>query len=125
MAGLSTPQILVNNEVIGIKPNSFEYDEGFGERNVRTKSAGGASRQIVVTRNVETEKSTVKFVLFTEDSSISVVRQWLNNIDANVIQASDSGFNRTFNQAIITGNPTNGLGVDGEIPLEWESQPAV
>jgi len=124
MAGLATPTIQVNGDTIAIKPNSFEYDEGFGERNVRVKSAGGASRQTVVTRDVESQKSGFKFTLLTEDISIDLVREWLALEDANVVQAADVGFGRVFNQAIITSVPKNMLGVDGEIEIEWESKPA-
>ena len=125
IAGLATPQILVNGATVGIKPNSFDYDEGFGERNVRVKSAGGSSRQMVVTENVETQKSGIKFTLLTEDTSITIVRGWLALKDQNIIQAGDVGFDRVFNQAIITNVPKNMLGVDGEMEIEWESQPAV
>lgn len=124
MAGLATPTIQVNGETIAIKPNSFEYDEGFGERKVRIKSAGGSSRQTVVTGDVETQKSSFKFTLLTEDTSIEQVLEWLQKVDTNVVQAADVGFTRVFNQAIITTPPKNLLGVDGEIEIEWESKPA-
>lgn len=124
MTGLATPTIQVNGDTIGIKPNTFEYDEGFGERKVRVKSAGGSSRQTVVTRDVETQKSSFKFTLLTEDVSVDLVREWLAKEDTNVIQAADVNFTRVFNQAIITTPPKNLLGVDGEIEIEWESKPA-
>ncbi len=125
MSGLATPQIIINNEVIAIKPNSFTYDEGFGERSVRVKSSGGGSKTIVVTRNVETEMSTCKFVVLTEDTTLAKLRVWLNNLDNNVVQVSDTGFQRTFSQAIITNKPEAALGADGETEIEWMSQPAV
>lgn len=125
MATLATPQIVVNNETIGIKPNSFTYTEGFGERKVRVKSTGGGQKEIITTRDVETELSMCKFIIYAEDTPIETVRDWLANVDANVIQAADGNFQRTFTQAIITNNPEVNLGVDGEVEVEFQSAPAV
>ena len=38
---LSVPSVIVNNETIAIVPNSFSYDGGEGEINVRAASGGG------------------------------------------------------------------------------------
>lgn len=124
MGGLSVPQIIVNDEVIAIKPNSFSYTEGFGERTVRTKSAGGGNTTIVVTENAETQTSMVKFTILTEDTSIEKVRGWLALKDANRIQAGEGSFSRTFAQAVITNNPEAALGESGEIALEFTAQRA-
>ena len=44
MPGLNVVQLTVNNEAIGIKPNSFSYKTGRGERRVRTKMSGSNIR---------------------------------------------------------------------------------
>ena len=92
---------------------------------VRVKSGGGGAKKIVVTENAETQTSTVKFTLLTEDSAIKTVRGWLQLRDANRIEIVEQGITRTFTQAIITNNPENAIGESGEIPLEWVSQAAV
>ena len=125
MGGLSVPQILVNDEVVYIKPNSFSFTEGAGERNVRTKSGGGGAVAIVVTENAETQTSMVKFTLLTEDSSLERIRGWLNLFDANRIEAGDGSFARTFSQATITNNPEAALGESGEVEIEWTTQKSV
>ena len=40
MATLFAPTVLVNNVSVAIKPNSFSYKEGFGERKVRNRMSG-------------------------------------------------------------------------------------
>ena len=42
MPALSSPTIVINGDVIAIKPNTCKYTEGRGERIVRTQSTGGA-----------------------------------------------------------------------------------
>jgi hypothetical protein len=125
MAAISTPAIVVNNTPVGIKPNSFTYTEGFGERNVRTASAGGSAKETVVSENVETQMSTVKFTLFTTTDNLTLARQWANNKSSNVIEASDTGFTRSFTNAIITNDFEVNAGVDGEFELEFKSDSAV
>jgi hypothetical protein len=122
---LSTPSIVVNNENIKIKPNSFIYTEGFGEYVKRTESAGGGSVSTVSARNLETAKSMIKFTLEPLAVNADKIREWKNNFDNNVIQATGiDGFTRSFTSAIMTTDPEIGLSADGEIPLEWESDPA-
>lgn len=126
MPGLFAPTIVVNNATVAIKPNSFSYKEGFGERNVRVASTGGGGRSIVTTENVETQMGSCKFTLYTTADNIAAVRSWLANGSANMVEASDrSGWSRTFQQAIITNDPDLNLGVDGEIEVEFMSNPAV
>ena len=125
MGAISTPSIVVNNTPVGIKPNSFTYTEGFGERNVRVASAGGAAKETIVTENVETQMSTVKFTLYTTSDNLTLSRQWAANKDSNVIEASDTNFTRSFTSAIITNDFEVSAGVDGEFELEFKTQAAV
>jgi hypothetical protein len=125
MGGLSVPQILVNDEVVFIKPNSFTFSEGAGERNVRTKSGGAGAVVLVVTENAETQTSKVKFTLLTENSSLDKIVSWLNNFDNNRIEAGEGSFARTFSQATITNDPEAGVGESGEVEVEWTTQRAI
>lgn len=125
MTALATPQLIVNDIVFLIKPNSLSYTEGFGERKVRVKSAGGGSKVIVVTRDLESEYSMVKFTAFTEDVSIETIRGWQEKLAANTIRFSDAGLQRAVTQAIVTNDPEINFGVDGEIDIEFQGNPAV
>lgn len=125
MAALSTPTIIINNTPLAIKPNSFSYTEGFGERNVRIASAGGSAKETIITENVETQMSMVKFTLYTTTNNVGLARQLAANLDANTIEASDSGFTRTFSRAIIVNDFEVSAGVDGEFELEFKTVAAV
>jgi len=122
---ISTPSIVINNENIKIKPNSFSYTEGFGEAIKRTESAGGGSVSTVTARNIETAKSMIKFTLEPLAENADKVREWKNNFESNVIQATgENNFTRSFTSAVLINDPEIGLSADGEISLEWESDPA-
>lgn len=124
MAALFAPTILVNSVSVAIKPNSFSYTEGFGERKVRVASGGGATLAQVISEDVETQLSTCKFMLYTTSENVKLIREWQANNEANVVQASDTktNFNRTFSNAIITNDPDIALGVDGEVEVEFTSK---
>jgi len=125
MAAISTPAIVVNNVPVGIKPNSFSYTEGFGERNVRVASAGGSAKETIVSENVETQLSMVKFTLFTTSGNLTLAREWAANKGNNVIEASDDNFTRSFTNAIITNDFEVSAGVDGEFEIEFKTTAAV
>lgn len=126
MAALFAPTVVVNNVAVAIKPNSFSYTEGFGERKVRTSSAGGSSTSQVVSEDIETQMSTCKFTVYTTSDQVDAIRTWQTNLDANAIEVTDRGsFNRTFLNAIITNDPEVSLGVDGEVEVEFTSKRAV
>lgn len=125
MPALSTPTIVINNIPTSIKPNSFSYTEGTGERNVRVASAGGNAKETIITENVETQMSMVKFILYTTTDNIGLARELAKNLDSNTIEASDNGFTRTFSRAIIVNDYEVAAGVDGEFELEFKTVAAV
>lgn len=125
MAAISTPTVVLNNIPVAIKPNSFSYTEGFGERNVRVASAGGSAKETIITENVETQMSMVKFMLYTTSDNLTLARELAANLDANTIEVSDNGFTRTFSRAIIVNDFEIAAGVDGEFELEFKTVAAV
>ena len=122
MSALNIVQITVNNEPVGIKPNSFKFKAGVGDRTVRTKMSGN-NIDTVVSTDVETSKAMCSFTLLTEADTAPTVIQWQDNLDANVVVGQDSftGKTYTFNKAIIISDPEFGTGVDGETEVEFES----
>ena len=124
---LYSPAIVVNNVTVAIKPNSFAYTEGNGERKIRVASSGGSATQNCMSEDFETAFSMCKFTVYATLDNVALVKTWLTNKDANVVQASDelTGFTRTFQEALIINNPEVALGVDGEIEVEWNTRPAV
>jgi len=122
MGALNVVQMTINNEAIGIKPNTFEFTPGRGDRRVRTKMSGN-NKQTVLSVDKETEFSKVMFTLITETDTAKKIMEWQDNFDANVIVAQDDGGNTyTFNQAILLTDPSIKSGVDGETPIEFQSE---
>ena len=123
MATLFAPTVMVNNVSVAIKPNSFSYKEGFGERKVRIASGGGGTLTQVVSEDIETQLSTCKFMLYSTSDNVTLVRTWQTNSDANAVEVTDKdNFSRTFANAIITNDPDVSLGVDGEVEVEFTSR---
>jgi hypothetical protein len=126
---LSTPQIIVNNVTVSIKPNSFSYTEGFGEQEMRVQSAGGNSVETVWAQNVNMSLSDVKWEMEPTDENIELIRTWKINQNDNAITAhstsSDGTLTRSFDNAALTNNYEVNLKSDGAISLEWKARPAV
>ena len=127
MAGiaLNGVQIKVNGQVIDYEPSTFEYDEGFGERMQRIKTAGGQTRTTVATENLATKFGSVKFTLLSEDISADLVRSWLARINNNLIECTQPGsrWGRTFTNSLITNNPKVQASHDGKIEVEFQTDP--
>jgi len=125
MATLFAPTVQVNGDTIAIKPNSFSYTEGFGERKVRVASSGGGATTQITSEDIETRISTCRFMLYSTEDSVALIRDWQDRRSANAIEVSDKDvFKRNFQKAIITNDPNVALGVDGEIEVEFTSNPA-
>ena len=126
MSALASPSVVVNGDSVSIKPNSFKYTEGRGERIVRPQSSGGGAVTNVISQNIETLRSKCSFTLISTSENVEKIKTWLDNIEANTIQVSDRGnFTRGFQSAIITNDPDINLGADQDIEVEFESKPAV
>lgn len=124
MGALANPIVTINDVNIAIKPNSFSYKDGFGERNVRTQSSGPGQSEIVVTENGETELSMAKFTLIATEDNANIVRTWLNNLENNTIHAVQGSFSRAFRKCTVVNNPDINIGQDGEIEVEFNGEKA-
>ena len=125
MAAIATPAVIVNGVNISIKPNSLVYTEGFGEYKIRTASAGGARKEQVFTKDIESAYSMVKFTLYTTAENISFHREWKANEDTNTLQWVDSGVSRTVDQATVINEAEIAAGVDGEFEVTFHGNSAV
>ena len=124
MQALANPIVTVNDVNIAIKPNSFSYTDGFGERNVRPQTNGPNVVENVVTENPETELSMCKFMLISTDDNANIVRTWLNNLDNNTITAVQGSFSRSFRRGTVINNPEIAISQDGEIEVEFKCEKA-
>jgi len=125
IVALANPTVIVNNSPVSVVPNSVSYTEGFGEQAVRTQSAGGGSVQTVLSNNVETNMSMVKFSIFNTAENIELVRTFKVNSNDNVISITGEGLTRSFNNVALTNDYEVNLGADTTIDLEFTGDPSV
>lgn len=125
---LSVPSILVNNQTWQIVPNSFMYDGGEGETNVRSASGGGGSSSSVHSEDAESKIGKCKFdayLLSNLDSQVAILKE---NTGANTVQAlqrSNDGDSVTLSWAnmSLVNNVEREASADGVVSLEFEGDP--
>jgi len=122
---LANPTVLINNLSVAIVPNSCTYTEGKGEQSVRVQSAGGGSVQSVLSNDIETNLSMVKFDMSATAENIETILTWKNNANANVISISGNGLTRSFANAALTNDYEVSLGSDSVISLEFKADAAI
>lgn len=122
---LSNPTVQVNDVTIAIIPNSLSYKTGTGNKTVKSSSAGGDSIEIIVTDDVESKKSMVKFKLFTTAANLAAVKSW-TKLYSSTIRVSEAGAAvESFSQMVIINEPERAIGADGELEVEWEGAPVL
>jgi len=84
---LSTPTVIINNDTYKIVPNSFMYDGGEGETNVRAASSGGGNVESVHSIDAESKIGVCKFDIFLLPGVDKDIATWKENTGANSIQA--------------------------------------
>lgn len=122
---ISSPTLVVNNQVVDVVPNSIKFTEGKGEQSVRPASNGGASVKNIYSDNIEMKKSMVSFAVYPTNEIIDLLRTWKSNINANAIVIASSSFTRTIVRAALISNYEVPLGADTQIDLDFEGDPAV
>jgi len=121
---LSTPQIIVNNIVFPIVPNSLVYTEGFGEYNMRGSSVGAGKTEVVFSENSENKISKINFELFPTAENVESIREWKAAQNDNAIEIVDSELQRTFTNAALINDYEVNIGADTTISVEFVSDPA-
>ncbi len=118
---ITTPALLINNEVIDIVPNSLSFTRGVGTRTVKPQSAGGSQLTNVTFVNVEEAKGHIKFKVYNTEENISKIQTIQDAFDANVAQfTSKEGLNGTMQNAIIINDPEFVLGADSTTEVEMQ-----
>ena len=120
---LSNPTVEVNNQVIGIVPNSVKYKNGKGDKNLRPQSAGGNSIEMIATENAETKKGMVSFELYNTQTNDDLVASWQDAVDGVAIRLSDGSFVKPFRRMHVINDPEFALGADGMVPVLFEGDP--
>jgi hypothetical protein len=123
MIQLTDATVLVNNEAIGIMPNSLAFNEGLGEQKVRSVSIGNGKTETVYSRDLETNLGMVKFELPVTPQTIELLRAWKSNANQNVVQIAGStpegDVTRTFSSAALVTDYEVGVGSETTIEAEF------
>ena len=120
--GLATPSITVNNNTVGIVPDSFKYKSGVGNRTVSTQSAGGDSVDIIITEDVTTKKSYCAFDLRSTVENINLYKLMQTGVGTNSILAADNrvGFSESVDQMTVISDAEITAAQDGMFTVELE-----
>lgn len=128
---LYNPAIFINDVPIKFRPNTLNYDDGFGEYKVRARAGGGGSVDTVFSKDVETEIGKVKLNMFPTRDTAEFVRLWKSLGNANTITITDSDdqgsqlISRTFKFAALVNSPVINIGSDTDVELNFEGDPAI
>lgn len=124
MQTLSTPAVIINNETYKIVPNSFMYEGGEPEINVRNASAGSGQNSSVHSENVETAIGGCKFDIYLLQNVDRDIAFWKSRIGNNSIQAiqrNSDGTSTTlsFDNQSLVNKVEREASSDGVVSLEW------
>ena len=122
---LSVPTIQVNGETLAIVPNSFTYDGGEGEINVRAASSGGTVTSSVHSVNAETFIGKCKFDMFLVTGVDAKIKDWKAKVGANdvkALQKSESGeaVELSWNNMSLVNVVDREASADGATSFEFE-----
>ena len=125
---LSVPSVIVNNETISIVPNSFTYNGGEGEINVRAASGGGNTIESVHSVNAENKIGKCMFDVYLTPDMDSRIRTWKNNVGQNVIQfvqrlSGGGSVTRSFSRMSLMNDVERQASSDGVVSLEFAGDP--
>lgn len=119
--------ILVNNQQVAYTSDSLAWKDGFGDYSIRNAVVGGGQTEQVFSKDLASKFGMVKFSLPTTVENENFKRAWKSNDNNNVIELigpAGSGFTKIFTQAAIMEDPEANAATDGNIEVEFRSNPA-
>jgi hypothetical protein len=121
--------VIVNNEAVGVMPNSLMFTEGLGEQKVRAVSIGGGRTEQVYANDLETNFSRVKFSIPTTPENIALARIWKANRNQNVVQIAgstiDGDVTRTFTGAALVKDYEVNIATEADIEIEFQANASI
>jgi len=119
--------ILINNVIVGYTSDSLSWKDGFGEYSVRNAVVGGGQTEQIFSEDLATKFGMVKFSMPTTEDNEKNKRDWKVNKNNNVVELvgpTGSTFTKIFTQASILDDPESNASTDGNIEIEFRSNPA-
>jgi len=119
--------IIVNDDVIAYTADSLTWKDGFGDYSIRNAVVGGGQTEQVFSQDLASKMGNVKFSMPTTEENEAFKRAWKTNLNNNVVELvgpSGSTFTRVFTLAAILEDPESSAATDGDIGIEFSSNPA-
>lgn len=128
ISGLSSPKVIVNNEVIRIVPNSLKVDRGLGTVTVNSASGGGYDVQLIHNVSAKDMVAHVKFSIYTTAENLSKKEEWKLKIAGNAISVTDKDpitqqdKTYTYVGLSLVNSGEDAYSEDGQIELDFAGQ---
>jgi len=119
--------ILVNNVPVAYTADSLSWKDGFGNYSVRNAVVGGGQTERIFSKDLSSKFGMVKFTMPTTAENEGLKRKWKANDDNNTVELvgpAGSNFTRVFTQSSILEDPESSAATDGNIDIEFNSNPA-
>ncbi len=119
--------ILVNNQQVAYTADTLSWKDGFGEYKVRNSVVGGGQTEQVFSKDLATKFGMVKFTMPSTAETEAVKRAWKVNDNNNVVELigpTGSGVTKIFTSAAILEDPETSAAQDGNIEVEFNTNPA-
>lgn len=119
--------ILVNNTAVAYTADSLTWRDGLGTSSVRNAVVGGGQTEQVFSKDLATKFGQVKFSMPTIEENEANKRAWKINDNNNVVELigpTGSSFTKIFTLASILEDPESNAATDGNIEVEFNSNPA-
>ena len=119
--------ILVNNVQVAYSADSLSWKDGLGDYSIRNAVVGGGQTEQIFSKDLSTKFGMVKFSMPTIQENEDFKRAWKTNDNNNVIELqgpSNSTFTKVFTQGAILEDPESNAATDGNIEIEFQTNPA-
>lgn len=119
--------VLVNNTAVAYTADSLSKKDGLGDYSVRNAVVGGGQTEQVFSKDLSTKHGMVKFSLPSTPENEALVREWKANDNNNVVELvgpPGTNYSKVFTSAAIMEDPETNFGTDGNIEVEFQSNPA-
>ena len=119
--------ILVNDNAVAYTADSLSWKDGLGDSSVRNAVVGGGQTEQVFSKDLATKFGMVKFSMPTTEENEANKRAWKLNDNNNVVELigpSNGSFTKIFTLAAILEDPESNAATDGNIEVEFNTNPA-
>ncbi len=116
---ISTVTIEAGEFTLGIVAGSFEYSDGFAERDHKGQDDGS----VAVSENTESAVGMMKFELVADAENLKNARILKRRDSVTVKAYTENGFSRIMREGSTTNSDPTTTGSDGKDTLEFKGLP--